>query len=50
VPFAQVPSFAVLANGLDSDAAGRALEDRIADTLAGYPDAPPLAELVPPSG
>jgi D-alanyl-D-alanine carboxypeptidase/D-alanyl-D-alanine-endopeptidase (penicillin-binding protein 4) len=42
------PAFALLGNQLSSDAAGRAFEDRVADALATYPDAPRPETLGPP--
>jgi D-alanyl-D-alanine carboxypeptidase/D-alanyl-D-alanine-endopeptidase (penicillin-binding protein 4) len=42
------PAFALLANAVPSDAAGRALEDRVAAILATYPEAPPSGPLAPP--
>ncbi|GAC1592895.1 MAG: D-alanyl-D-alanine carboxypeptidase/D-alanyl-D-alanine-endopeptidase [Acidimicrobiales bacterium] len=40
-------SFALVANGLPSDAAGRSIEDRVADILTTYPEQPPLESLGP---
>jgi len=41
------PAFALLVNGLASDAQGRAVEDRLAAILASYPEAPATAALGP---
>ena len=48
VASAPTPAFALLGNQLASDAAGRAFEDRVADALATYPDAPRPDALGPP--
>lgn len=40
-------AFSFIANGFTKDAQGRALGDRLGDTLARYPDAPTAASLAP---
>ena len=40
-------SFALLVNGLATDAAGRSIEDRVADVLTTYPEQPPVESLGP---
>lgn len=40
-------SFSMLVNGLPTEAAGRALEDRLGAALVQYPDAPAPADLAP---
>ncbi|GAC1376988.1 MAG: D-alanyl-D-alanine carboxypeptidase/D-alanyl-D-alanine-endopeptidase [Acidimicrobiales bacterium] len=40
-------SFALVANGLPTDAAGRSVEDRVADVLTTYPEQPPIESLGP---
>jgi D-alanyl-D-alanine carboxypeptidase/D-alanyl-D-alanine-endopeptidase (penicillin-binding protein 4) len=44
------PAFALLANGVVDDAAGRRLEDRVAGVLAQYPQSPPPDALAPSGG
>ena len=38
-------AFALIANGIPSEAGGRALQERVGAALAAYPDAPPADEL-----
>ena len=40
-------AFSLVANGVTGEAAGTALEDRLATTLASYPQGPPPGELAP---
>ena len=46
-PGGRAVTFALLANGLGTDASGLGLEDRVADSLVTFPELPPLAAFGP---